>query len=418
MDGDPVAIPFKVVALGGLGAIAAAAGSVCYYKYVINYGSAKEIEGAKKCALDKVKSKLQDFAVSQQHYLENAGRSEVPRRAEMLMTVTGSLGSGEAFRCKTSKDSPKAIWTRVTEVEQWLEIRTRLAGIHQKTVEGKSDTKVSQVASFLFNPTDRPYNSPDPLVSLPSSLSFDHFVFPEKLLKKLDPYEELCQLSVQDCTKALFEQGKVQVKKTISEEILAVNEKVTVVGYAYLDSNGMPEFSPKAPFLLSKESFDVIVDGRKAEGEKWFQRARMLGYVTLGCAVICGFVVYKLYSEHGNKLKEQKRQQDDMKRMRRESRARSKKARAQASKKRESQRQARAEVDVKISDSDSDSDGYKGRCIICYVAPCDAVFPACGHLYMCMTCARKCDRCPMCRVPKGDRPVIKVYSDTGNAFVK
>ena len=46
-------------------------------------------------------------------------------------------------------------------------------------------------------------------------------------------------------------------------------------------------------------------------------------------------------------------------------------------------------------------------CAICYEAPPDAVFTACGHLCCCTRCAEQVDRCPICRV-RGN--AIRVFS--------
>jgi hypothetical protein len=43
----------------------------------------------------------------------------------------------------------------------------------------------------------------------------------------------------------------------------------------------------------------------------------------------------------------------------------------------------------------------EGTCSICMDAEISHVFVPCGHFCTCITCARLCDRCPICRVPVG-----------------
>jgi len=48
-----------------------------------------------------------------------------------------------------------------------------------------------------------------------------------------------------------------------------------------------------------------------------------------------------------------------------------------------------------------------GNCSICYSKDSDAAFIPCGHNCACIECARKCEACPVCRVPFDD--IMKIY---------
>ena len=51
--------------------------------------------------------------------------------------------------------------------------------------------------------------------------------------------------------------------------------------------------------------------------------------------------------------------------------------------------------------------GTGESCKICYGAECDAAFIPCGHNFACVSCAQRCECCPVCRIPFED--IIKIY---------
>jgi len=48
-------------------------------------------------------------------------------------------------------------------------------------------------------------------------------------------------------------------------------------------------------------------------------------------------------------------------------------------------------------------------CIICMVQNKDALFPACGHICTCFSCANELEDCPLCRKAFGKQVPIRVY---------
>mmetsp|Transcript_15741 Transcript_15741/g.40133 ORF Transcript_15741/g.40133 Transcript_15741/m.40133 type:complete len:143 (+) Transcript_15741:181-609(+) len=48
-----------------------------------------------------------------------------------------------------------------------------------------------------------------------------------------------------------------------------------------------------------------------------------------------------------------------------------------------------------------------GACIICMARKYDTIFVGCGHMCCCNKCARRCDKCPICRTSSD---IIQVYS--------
>ena len=50
------------------------------------------------------------------------------------------------------------------------------------------------------------------------------------------------------------------------------------------------------------------------------------------------------------------------------------------------------------------------ECVICYSRGCGAVFANCGHLVACLTCAARCDRCPICRAPVRPNDIIRTFT--------
>lgn len=61
------------------------------------------------------------------------------------------------------------------------------------------------------------------------------------------------------------------------------------------------------------------------------------------------------------------------------------------------------------SNSDMQEDQEKDNCVVCMAQPSNAVITVCGHLGMCMDCAKKCNKCPVCRASYSSDNVLKVF---------
>lgn len=44
-----------------------------------------------------------------------------------------------------------------------------------------------------------------------------------------------------------------------------------------------------------------------------------------------------------------------------------------------------------------DGHGSEGLCVVCFARESNTVFPACGHMCVCVACAPALARCPICR---------------------
>jgi hypothetical protein len=61
-------------------------------------------------------------------------------------------------------------------------------------------------------------------------------------------------------------------------------------------------------------------------------------------------------------------------------------------------------------EEDDDQQTEGPDCKVCYARKVNCVFTGCGHLVCCVTCAARCDRCPICRVPVRVGDIIRTYA--------
>eukprot|EP00210_Caulerpa_lentillifera_P004214 g4019.t1 len=285
----------------------------------------------------------------------------------VLIAVRGKTGSTKPLRTKL-KDSFAVM---IEESAEWNALKQTEKGIWLPE---------SEVFEHVWTNTDWHITDGKTRLGVESSNSAAHI---ERTLVTSRIFKEGESNTYKKMMNRLSGYQPLGVWKT--EKSLPVGTVVTVVGELAKSFNGDESmiiqkpsnaFNGK-PFYITNQTFEELSSSvtRNVGTYKWLG----VGFGTISL-ILMGVHVWK-HIRSGMKYRRIRKQIEEENRRRRE----------QSNNDELPPPRRRLQMDVESE--------RRGKCIVCWDQPANAVFIPCGHLCACLTCCEDIKRCPVCRHP-------------------